>query len=182
MALVDSLYDVENNENRFKFSVGLIYDLELSDTYYFSTGLVLVPKSVSLLVGPEPESNAVYNGERAETYNLQYIQIPLTLKLYTNEVMPDGRIYFQVGGSMDFLVSEEPVNEDFTLIQEFKAFDTSIIGGVGFEYRAGINTSLYGGISYQRGLANTVKTLTFDFQDELFIRNTLVSLDLGIKF
>ncbi|MEQ8547777.1 MAG: porin family protein [Cyclobacteriaceae bacterium] len=182
IALVDSLLDVEKNASKFKFSVGLIYDLELSDTYYFSTGLVLVPKSVSFSVSEEPGTATTYIGEPQEAYNLQYLQIPLTLKLYTNEIMPDGRIYFQVGGAMEFLVNEEPTNEDYTLIREFKSVDTSIIGAVGFEYRAGINTSLYGGFSYQRGLSNTVKTMTVDFQDELFIRNTLVSLDLGIKF
>ncbi|MFT5640524.1 MAG: hypothetical protein ACI9A7_000621 [Cyclobacteriaceae bacterium] len=182
ISLVDSLYDIETNENKFKFSVGIIYDLELSDTYYFSTGLILLPKSASFSVAEEPTSTVVYSGEPQEAYDLQYVQIPLTLKLYTNEIIPDGRIYFQVGSSLEFLVGEEPVNEDFILVQEFKSFDMSIIGSFGFEYRAGINTSLYGGFSYQRGLSNTVKTVTFELQDELFIRNTLVSLDLGIKF
>lgn len=182
ISLIDSTYDVTTDGTGFKFSIGLIYDHELSDTYYFSTGLVLQPKRSAFGVVAEPESGVTYSGEPVEAYRLQYLQIPLTLKLFTNEVMPDGRVFFQVGTSLEFLVNDEPEDEDFLFVSEYKGFDMALIGGVGFEYRAGLNTTLFGAVTYQRGLNNSVGGTSLTLQDELFVRNTLVSLDLGIKF
>lgn len=184
ISLIDSLYDVEASGSNFKFSLGLIYDHEITETYYFSTGLIFVPKYVGFeaFVEPEMAGDTTYSGNPMEEYRLNYLQIPLSLKLFTNEVQPDMRIYFQVGLAGEFRVFSEPIDEDYNLIEEFKGMDMTILGGAGVEYRAGINTTLFGGITYQRGLGNVVKNLTTEFQEDLFIRNTVVSLDIGLKF
>lgn len=183
VSLIDSLYDVEPTGSQFKFSLGLIYDHEITETYYLSTGIIFVPKYVGFEVSEEADQpTANYTKEPMEEYRLNYLQVPLSLKLFTNEVQPDMRIYFQVGMSAEFKVFSEPTEEDYDLIDAFKGFDSSVLFGAGVEYRAGINTTLFGGFTYQRGLANVIKSETFDFQEELQIRNTLVSLDLGLKF
>lgn len=184
ISLIDSLYDVDPIGSKFKFSLGLIYDHEITETYYFSTGLIFVPKYVGFeaFVEPEKAGDTTYAGNPMEEYRLNYLQIPVSLKLFTNEVQPDMRVYFQVGMAGEFRVFSEPMEEDYNLIEEFKGTDWTILGGAGVEYRAGINTTLFGGITYQRGLGNVVRKLTTEFQDELFIRNTVVSLDLGLKF
>ena len=183
VSLVDSLYDVESENSGFKFSLGLIYDHEITETYFLSTGLIFVPRQVSFQVTEEADQpSANYTKEPMEEYRLNYLQIPVTLKLYTNEVQPDARVFFQVGMAPEFKVFSEPVEEEYDLIEEFKAVDATIIFGGGVEYRAGINTTLFGGVTYQRGLGNVIKTETWGFQEELFIRNSLLSFDLGIKF
>lgn len=183
VSLVDSLYDVAAESSAFKFSLGLIYDHEITDTYFFSTGLIFVPKQIAFNVTEEPDQpTANYPKNTVEQYRLNYLQIPISLKLYTNEVQPDMRVFFQVGLAPEIRVFSEPVQEDFDLISKFRAFDTSILFGGGVEYRAGINTNLFASITYQRGLINTVKTTTFDFQEKLYLRSTIVSLDMGIKF
>jgi hypothetical protein len=35
------------------------------------------------------------------------IQVPVGVKLYTNEVAPDIRVYFQLGGTLDFKLAEK---------------------------------------------------------------------------
>lgn len=188
-ALIDTLYDVENDGNRFKFSLGLIYDHEITETYYFSTGLIFVPKSITFSVTDEtsnttlPYASQPRSGQPKEEYRLNYLQVPLTLKLYTNEIQPDMRVYFQVGGALEFKVFDAPVKEEYTLVEEFKDFDTSVIFGAGLEFRAGINTTLFGGLTYQRGLNNVLKSERFGgFQQELEFRTGIFSIDIGLKF
>ncbi|WP_421874439.1 outer membrane beta-barrel protein [Marinoscillum sp.] len=183
VSLIDSLYDVEPYNNTFKFSIGLIYDHELTETYFLSTGLVFVPKYVGFQVSEEQDQpSANYTKNNIEEYRLNYLQVPISLKLFTNEIQPDTRIYFQVGMAPEIKVFSEPLEEDYDLIEEFRTIDATILFGGGAEYRAGINTTLFAGFTYQRGLANVIKTETFGFQEELFLRSTLVSLDIGIKF
>lgn len=184
ISLIDSIHDVTPESNAFKFSIGLIFDHEITETYYLSTGLIFVPKYVGFNAGVEQEyvGDTTYAGNPMETYRLNYLQIPVSLKLFTNEIQPDMRIYFQVGMAPEIRVFSEPVEEDYDLITEYKNIDATILGGAGVEYRAGINTTLFAGFTYQRGLSNVVKVESFGFQEELFIRNTVVSFDLGIKF
>lgn len=183
ITLIDSLYDVNSGATKVKFSLGLIYDHELTETYYFSTGLILVPKTVGFNVRPERANNPNAPVDNPhEEYKLVYMQLPVTLKLYTNEVLPDGRIFFQVGLAAELKLNDLPANEDYTLITKFRGVDSTVLFGSGFEYRAGINTTLFAEVCYQRGLSNVVKSLQTDFQEELFIRSTIVSIDLGIKF
>ncbi len=183
ISLVDSLNDVEPVNSAFKFSLGLIYDHELTETYYLSTGLIFVPKSVGFQVTEESDQLTATSPDPAtQEYRLNYLQIPISLKLFTNEVQPDTRIFFQVGLAPEIQIFSEAVEEDYGLIADFRGFDTTILFGGGVEYRAGINTTLFASVTYQRGLSNVIKTETWGFQEELFIRNTLVSFDIGIKF
>ncbi len=186
ITLVDTTYDVNASASKGSVSIGLIYDHQLTDTYFLSTGLIYVPKSMGYAVVREDGANlsTINDGNRnaSEGYKLQYLQVPTTLKLFTNEILPDGKIFFQVGTALEFLVNSEPRNEDFDQVEEFRKFDFSVILGTGFEYRAGINTTLFAEVSYQRGLVNQIKALQNEYQEELFIRSNVVSIDLGIKF
>ncbi len=162
---------VDNDGSSLKLSVGLVVDKPLSESYFLSTGLIYVPKKAAFRT----------DSATAEEYTLQYLQIPATLKLFTNEVAPDIKVFFQVGGAMEIKVFDEAENPDFDTITKFNPADFSVILGSGIEYRAGINTTIFGGISYQRGLANTVNE-TIAGAEDLQIRNTIVSIDLGVKF
>ena len=164
---------VENDGSSLKLSIGLIVDKPLAESYFLSSGLVYVPKRAAF----RPEDPLA----SPEEYTLQYLQIPATIKLFTNEVAPDFKVYFQIGAGLEIKVFDEPDNPDFVTIESFNPVDFSVILGTGVEYRAGINTTLFGGISYQRGLINTVNE-TIPTAEDLQIRNTVVSFDLGVKF
>lgn len=160
-----------------RFSLGLIVDKAITDTYSFSTGLVYLPKGFSVLTtGKNGGSYDV-----SEEYSLQYLQIPLTFKLFTNEIAPGLKIYFQVGGGLEILLHDEPKNEDFEIVEDFTFFDASVILGGGVEYKLGSSTILYGGVSYHRGLINIISE-TIRLETEPEARNTVIGLDLGIKF
>lgn len=163
---------VENDGSALKFSVGLIVDKPLSDSYFLSSGLVYIPKTAAF-------RNTVLDS--TESYTVQYLQIPVTLKLFANEVAPDLKPYLQIGIGLEIKVFDEKEEPDFDAITKFNPIDFSVILGAGVEYRAGINTSLFGGISYQRGLVNAVNE-TVAGADDLQIRNTVFSVDFGVKF
>lgn len=163
---------VENDGSKMKFSVGLVADKVLSDTYYLSSGLIYLPKRASF-------RNA--DGSVEEEYKLQYLQIPATLKLFTNELAPDMKAYLQVGAALEIKVFDEAEDPTFTNIEKFTPIDIPVILGAGIEYRAGINTTLFGGFSYQRGLINTVNEASAAFED-LQLQSTIFSIDLGVKF
>ena len=176
--LISDTLDVESGGAALKFGLGLIVDHSFSDTYAFSTGLLIVPKRVNIDLRAENEGT-IPNAE--EEYNLQYLQLPLTLKLFTNEVIPDMNIFFQVGGAVEFKIDDRPLEEEYVLIDQFNPIDFVASIGVGTEYRVGINTTLFGGFSFQRGLINVVNE-TEPRDIDLKIRNTVFSIDFGIKF
>ncbi|MEQ9402216.1 MAG: porin family protein [Cyclobacteriaceae bacterium] len=162
-----------NDGSKFKMSVGLIADKSFADTYMLSTGLIYLPKRTAFQDGDLGV---------AEEYNIQYLQIPVSLKLFTNEIAPDTKVYFQVGGALEIKVFDEPLDPSYTLIESFNPIDIPVILGAGVEFRAGLSTTLFGGISYQRGLTNVIKKVTATTVEDLAMRNTAVSIDLGVKF
>jgi hypothetical protein len=182
MLLDDPDVTIDNDGTSLKFTFGLVVDKYLSDSYVLSTGLYYMPKQVNIGILADPLVYADMNS--AESYKLQYLQIPATLKLFTNEVKPDARVYFQLGMALEVKVYEEadPALDNQEVIDSFQPFNIPVILGTGFEYRAGVNTVLFGGISYQRGLTNVVKDTNRSFADELSIKSTILSVDLGVKF
>ncbi len=170
--------DVEGSGVNTRFSLGLIVDYAMTDNYYFSTGLIFLPKPVGVTITGENGGSFV---NQEELYNLQYLQIPITLKLYTNEIQPDMSVFFQVGISGEVKIFDEPDLEEYVLVDEFQIFDSSAILGAGVEYRVGVSTTLFGGFTYNRGLVNVVNT-TIPLDDELAVRSTAFTVDVGLKF
>lgn len=162
-----------NDGSVIKMSIGLIADKPLADTYMLSSGLIYLPKRAAFRDA---------DLDIMEEYNIQYLQIPVTLKLFTNEVAPDMKIFFQIGGGLELKVFDEPLDPTYTLVESFNPIDIPVILGTGIEFRAGISTTLFGGISYQRGLTNVVNQVTDTSIEDLAVRNTIVSFDFGVKF
>lgn len=152
---------------------GALVDYMLRENYFVSTGLFFVPKRVGLRDGATQQIQ--------EAYKLHYLQIPATLKLFTNEVALDTRIYFQGGFALDIKLKEDKLSNETVYVQDFGFADASLLLATGAEYRYGYNTILFGGFSYRRGFGNVVRNQIPAAQD-LVIKNDLFSLDLGIKF
>ncbi|MCP4460883.1 MAG: PorT family protein [Cytophagales bacterium] len=180
--LDDQTVAITNDGSNTKLSFGLVVDKSLTDSYVFSTGLIYIPKEVMIDIAPDAANPIVFNN--LESYKLQYLQIPLTLKLFTNEIKPDVRAFFQLGMALDIKVYEEA---DLTLVEpeviaQFQPINIPVVLGGGFEYNLGINTVFFGEVSYHRGLNNIVKTTNVSFEQDLEMRSTILSIDLGIKF
>lgn len=157
-----------------RFAIGPIADYEFRENYFVSTGLLFVAKRVGIEAVSDQRTIT-------EEYDLQYLQVPLTIKLFTNEVALDKKIYFQLGGTLEFNINEPQKNQDNLLIQDFLIFDSSLLAGMGMEYKVGVNTILFGGITYQRGLVNSVNKKA-PLDGDLSVKNDYFGIDFGVKF
>ena len=165
------------------FSGGVVLDYLFRSNYAISSGLFYTVKRA----GIEDRTN-----DRSIVWNLQQIQIPATVKLFTNEIAPDMKLYFQLGGTLDIIITQKRVRYTGRGPEPegapFQPIDIGLWFGTGLEYRVAESTTLFGGVSYNRGLRNLVTNFgAFDeklspARDRYSIRTDVVALDLGVKF
>ncbi len=168
-------FSIKNDGSKLKFKFGIVADFPLADNYYFSTGLLYTTKRVGVTAVETLSGTSI-----SEEYDLQYLQIPLTMKLYTNEIVLDTRLFFNLGANAEIAISEK-FNKDNVIIEDFKLFDTSLVLGAGVERKMGANTAVYVAIMYNRGLINPIST-SMDIDEKILLKNDMIGLDLGIKF
>ena len=172
-------YSVNSNGVGGRFIFGPIFDIFIAENYYFNTGLLYAPKRIGIKI---TNTTTATPQTEEQTYKLQYLQLPATLKLFTNELALDTRVFFQLGGLLDVkIASKTQQNYTTDFIDKTRLFDFAIHLGTGVEYRLGYNTMLFGGIFYNRGLVNAV-TKTAEGGPDINVKNDLIGLDLGVKF
>ncbi|MDQ2769137.1 MAG: PorT family protein [Bacteroidota bacterium] len=184
-----SKYGFASDGSKLGFSGGLVVDYFFGENYAFSTGLELAGKGGSIRY-KEDAVNAPFNSLKIST---QYLQLPLTVKLFTNEIAPGTRLYFQVGGALNVpigtRVNGEKFYKDPATGVENKAgdyiyfFDADALVAAGAEYTLGKSTKLFAGLGYHRGLVD----IDHYFEhvrnfDDVTLKNSSFGLDLGIKF
>ena len=179
--------------SKLSFGGGLVVDYFFGENYALSTGLLLTGKGGTI------SYTDVSGGVTGQPFVVkpkiatQYLGIPLTVKLFTNEISSGTRLYFQVGPSINVPIGTRINGEKFftdpATGKENKAgdyiyfVDADILAGVGVEYQLAKSTKVFAGITYQRGLVDIDHYFesTRDFKD-VTIKNSGVALDLGIKF
>lgn len=142
-----------------------------NDQYYISTGIFLVSKPVGVKA-----TDGIFT--TSQKFSTQYVQVPLSFKLFTDEVMPGGSVYFQLGGNLDIQVSRKAKEDNYDPILFSKAtpLDIGLLFSSGFEYSIG-NNKLFAGLTYIRGLVDAASDVK-----GLVIKNDMLCIDLGIKF
>ena len=176
MNRIDNFADTVSHEKfgtGFRFMIGPILDIQLTNNYYVSTGIIFNSKRTGLRYVDVPNDVRLDNAP-----TLNYISIPATMKLYTNEIDLDKKLYLQFGGNIDIL-SGQPARR-YELFQKAWFMDLSLLIAAGLEYNVGIDTRIFGGFSYQRGLFNVVRE--HQFNDQFRIWNDIISIELGVKF
>ncbi len=166
------------------FSYGLIGDFNFAENYSFSTGVTittingkntaLVPLSISSSSNPPLV-------EQKNKYMMQYIEIPLTVKLKTAN-MNGIRWFGQFGLSNDFRIgakldtetqglgSADNINAtDFT-----RFYRAGMIIGAGGEFDLSGKTSLLLGLTYNNGFTN--------ISTDGNVKNHFVAINFGVFF
>ena len=178
---------------KFSFGGGLIVDYFFGENYAFSTGLVLAGKGG--IITYKEDSGGIFSQSTTvpRKISTQYLQLPLSMKLFTNEIAPATRLYFQVGGSLNVPISTrvndnkfytDPATKEETKASNHVFFiDADALAGFGTEYQMAKSTKLFAGVSYHRGLLDIDRYFekTRGFKD-ITIKNSSFNLDLGIKF
>ena len=70
------------------FGGGVILDYYFRENYAFSTGLIYNAKGAGVSY-TDPTTSA----RRSDEYSIQYLEIPLTIKLFTNDVATDTKVF-----------------------------------------------------------------------------------------
>lgn len=166
------------------FTYGLMSDFEFAENYCFGTGLTITSiNGTGSLLNYQPYHAGV-NGDAAYDvkFKMQYLQIPLTVKLKTDEV-DEIKWFGQFGLTTDFRISarqdveqnNNQLADHVSATDRTKFFRAGMIIGGGAEYRLSGKTSLVGGLTYNNGLTN----IAAKGQE---VKNHYVGLNIGVFF
>lgn len=169
---LDTTTSWETNATAVRFIFGPTVDIYLTESYQISTGLWYVPRRY----------NAFPTGASTpDVRDVQYLQLPISMKLYTDEIMLDTKVYFQLGAVGEIRLTDRDQEPSVTYLPKVDLFGANVLLSAGLEYRWGYNTIVYGGILYQRGLFNVVSG-GIGGNPTYALRQDLIGLDLGLKF
>jgi hypothetical protein len=195
-AQVDGALPITHQGTAVRLSGGLSLDMFVAENYAFSTGLWYTIKRSAFKNVPFPTNNTGSSPLGISDYNLQYLQVPVSLKLFTNEVVTDTRVYFQLGGTFDVKLAEKvKMQAENAFYQRaevqdtkiYKPLDVGLLLGAGVEMRLSEHNSAFVGLTYNRGLINALRSGLKDdagasYNDQMKTLNSLLSLELGLKF
>ncbi|MGW8121731.1 outer membrane beta-barrel protein [Roseivirga echinicomitans] len=168
----------DDDRSTVNFLIGAFVDYEFKENYFFSAGLNYASKDFGITAR---STNSIANVTGVASFNQEFLQVPALLKLFTNEVILDTKVYFNFGFVPEIRLSNSPESTNSDMVREFRSFDIAGNFGGGLERTMGVNTRIYAGIFYNLGLVNQVKEQNNTF-DELSLKNRLFALEVGIKF
>lgn len=180
---------VQKDGSRFGVNYGLMADVMFSDGRgAFATGLEVVHASGSLLY--KDNNKGLYRAEAAGaeqkyTVKLQYLQIPISVKLKTNE--NNGfRWWGQFGTYMGALLGSRldysygsKSEDNIKIMNKTNKVNLGLLLGAGGEYRVAEKTDLYFGLGFENGFTDI--TSNKDWKDGKVALNRW-ALRLGVFF
>ncbi|RYC66932.1 outer membrane beta-barrel protein [Spirosoma sordidisoli] len=171
-----------------RMSVGPSLDyFFFKDRYAFSSGLwYTIKRSGFQMPGSFGESRFTPGAPYKESlYNLQYLQVPVSVKMFANNIAPRIRLYVQTGGLLSLKVAERALQTERNGLyqaesggdrRQYGFGDVELLLGTGVQYKINDTNAFNLGVSYQRGLFDVARG------SQLTSKNRVVSLDLGFKF
>ncbi|MFM8951358.1 MAG: porin family protein, partial [Bacteroidota bacterium] len=174
---------LESDGGSIGLSYGLMTEFAISKNYAFATGLEITYR------GGKYHSTSSDIGNVEWKQLLQYVDLPIGLKLKTNEI---GYIkYYGLFGILPGVLVKAKQDVDFesTLFEDkenngnqsnYYAFNVHLNVGAGIEYNLGGNTSFTAGIHYNNGLMDIYKGS--DDEPAAQFRTDGIILNVGIFF
>ena len=176
---------VEKDGSKLGVNIGLNMDNFFAQNYAFMTGISIDNTGGRLIF--ENEKNLKINGSdtnliagSAINYKLQYINIPLGLKLKTNEI---GYLTFfthlGINGGINIKATAEVDDielDNENISDEIRLFNLGYFIGAGIEYSIGGNSAVVLGLTYTNGFID----ITDDSNSKVTLSNFAVRI--GILF
>ncbi|MGB4776599.1 MAG: porin family protein [Daejeonella sp.] len=158
------------------FSYGLLGDFSFTDNYYFATAVTISTINANTTISDLSEY----------AYKLQYIEVPLTLKLKSNP--KNGILYyghFGLSTAVNIAAKQNYTNissdidaADFknkNIQDDVNLLRVGLLFGGGAEWKLNQNLSLQTGLSYSNGFTDVLST-------DAKAKNSYIALNLGIFF
>lgn len=168
------------------FAYGLMGDFNFAENYSFTTGLTVTTiNGKSTEINPQPyAANTNQTGNLAYNlkYKMQYIEVPLAIKLKTSK-LGNLRWFGQFGLSNDFRIGakqnaklgNQVLADDSNATDWTRFYRAGLIIGGGAEFDIDGHTSLMTGLTLNNGFTNISTS-------ENVVRNHFVSLNIGVFF
>ncbi len=193
---------VESTAPRVNIGYGLHTDFGLGTkgNYYFSTGIFALNTGGTLKYGYQDPDDLNFVAERTIKYRFNYINIPLTMMLRTNEVgytVYYARVGIDNGIKFKSLYNSEDVVGNTTISKEDETSpDYSVLYRAGLHIEAGAEFNLTGttnvfvGVTWNNGLNNVFSTKALAINPEytdisrkkITGNSNAVMLNLGVYF
>ena len=173
--------NIDGNGSKLGFSYGLMFDYNFTKNYALGTGLEIAYRGGKLKdkTGVLPPFT-----NRAATYNLQYIQLPVTIKLKTNEI---GYLtYFgALGLETGFNISAKgtdlesyPSSDKENIRSQITPLNLALLIQLGAEYSLGGHASIMVSAYFSNGFVDIIRTVTPNFD----ARSNGIGLNVGVFF
>lgn len=169
---------VDKDGSAVKFMLGAFIDVPFRENYYFHSGINYATRVTKLTI-----TDPRFNGGQPENerYDHEYLQVPLLVKLYTNEVLLDTRVFFNFGIVPEIRLTTNQENDRIMSISKFQSIDVAGNFGGGVERAIGVNTNLFAALNFNIGFLNQVSQQISGY-DEFKVKNNMFALEFGIKF
>lgn len=166
-------------------NAGLNMDYFFAENYAFVLGFGINNMGGKLLYADSTlflsKGDSLYlePGQSAKL-NLQYIDIPIGLKLKTEE-MGYATYFLQLGFNPMFRLNAKATSDEASLdkadiSESMILFNLGYHVGIGVEYKLGGSTALIGGLRWSSGLTDVTDN------DRANVKTNVLSLNLGILF
>ncbi|MBI2280846.1 MAG: PorT family protein [Bacteroidetes bacterium] len=159
-----------SNGSRIGFAYGLSTEFYIAKNYLISTGFSINNVGGRLQYESVYDNNGVLApSEIKQTIKINYVDIPLSIKLKTNEigyVTYYGNFGFNVGikynskTDIEYLDFKNIKQTDVANTDNVSLININLIVGGGLEYNISGNTNLAVGITFHNGFTNIIKSKT----------------------
>ncbi|MCC6690125.1 MAG: outer membrane beta-barrel protein [Bacteroidia bacterium] len=178
----------KNGGSLFGFSYGAMLEFGLTDNYYIVTGLDVVAAGAKT---KKDVTAGSFTASSTTTSHIQYLQLPVFLKMKTNEI---GMIkYFGQFGlgtgialstknSWTTTIGTVTTSGSDTKKDNLFPIRESLLIGAGLEYNLSGNTSLVGFVTFDNGFTNLLKNKDSNGKTNPVLKSKGVSFTIGILF
>lgn len=175
----------KSNGANLGFAYGLMGDFNFAENYSFATGLTITTiNGKSTEINPSPYATSTSNPTAYDLkYKLQYLEIPLTLKLKTEKI---GLIRwygqfglsndFNIGARQDVQLDGKNIVDNLSIKKDINFYRAGLIIGGGLEYDVARSTSVTTGLTFNNGFTD------ISGDNNRSVRNHYVAINFGVFF
>lgn len=191
----DPSITVSNDGLKFGYSYGLMGDYMFADNYGLSTEIRFAQYKGAYEVNLTTNSISAITTQNVK---MQYLQIPISLKMKTNEIgyikyfgqfgfIPSINLRTRVDSTGQVGGGPSKTTEDINMLKFYKPYNIFMLIGGGLEYNLGGSTSILAGLTFENGFVNVTRSKPFEdnvsgFGYVLDARFKVISLNLGVIF
>lgn len=179
--------NLDGKGTRMGFDWGFVGEFYIVENYAIATGF-----NINFINTKYDVGSSIAKIKRE--LNTQYVEIPIILKMKTNEIGGFLRIYGEVGYGISFLLDAEADDKLYLLNEkigsekhhvkdQIKNTRSALIIGAGVEVPIGGSTFIYGGLRFNNCFASVLKDQKFeDYRFEQKGISNILALKLGLMF